>query len=287
MPFPDLSKRLFISILSLAFTALGLVLAYNPVVMWLLALVTSLIGAIGIWEYSKLTKLDTVKNCKNMLIFLGVLIIFSFFLSSLFIKLSLLPLIVLLAGFIFIFIYHFDKIRGADSSIAKGFLGLCYVAVPLGFLLKILYLKVPGLNESEGRYWLLYLLIVTKITDIGAYFGGRLLGRRKLAKELSPGKTLMGAVIGFICAMIFSVLFYFFSWFIDSFHITFYESLLLGALLGSLGQFGDLAESLLKRGANIKDSNNLPGLGGVLDMLDSLLFTIPIIYVFLYFYLGL
>lgn len=287
MPFPDLSKRLLISILSLVVIALGLFLAYNPIVMWLIALLICSIGAIGIWEYTKLAKLDRVKNCQSLLILLSAGIIFSFFLSSLSTKLSLLPLIVLLAGLIFIFIYHFDKIKGADSSIAKSFLGLCYVAVPLGFLLKILYLKIPGFLESQGRYWLLYLLIVTKITDIGAYFGGRLLGRRKLAKQLSPGKTLTGAVIGFICAIIFSFLFYIFSQYVGGFHLTLYESFVLGALLGSLGQFGDLAESLLKRGANVKDSNSLPGLGGILDMLDSLLFTIPIIYIFLYFYLGL
>ena len=283
MPFPDLSKRLFISTLSLVFIGLGLVLAYHPIVMWLLAILTALIGSIGIWEYCKLSKLDVVKNCERLLISLTVLIVLSFFLSSLFTKLSILPLIVLLAAFITIFIYHFNKINGADSSIAKGFLGLCYIAVPLGFLLKILYLRVPGLPINEGRYWLLYLLIVTKITDVGAYFGGRLLGRRKLAKGISPGKTLVGAVIGFICAIMFSILFYALSQFIESFRLTLYESLLLGALLGSLGQFGDLAESLLKRGANVKDSNSLPGLGGVLDMLDSLLFTIPVIYVFLYF----
>ena len=82
-------------------------------------------------------------------------------------------------------------------------------------------------------------------------------------------------------------MFYIFSHFIKGFHLTFFESFILGALLGSLGQFGDLAESLLKRGVNVKDSNSLPGLGGVLDMLDSLLFTIPIIYIFLYFYVGL
>lgn len=282
MTFPDLSKRLIVSFLSLAILAVVLIFAYNPIVMWVLAIGVALMGAVGIWEYGKLTKLDEKQGFLPLLITFGVLVIFSFFLSTFKMHFSLLPLIVLCVALVLIFFYHFNKIEGATVSIAQGFFGILYVAVPLGFALKILYLYSSCLMGHQGRYWILYLLVVTKITDVGAYFGGRMMGNRKLAPQLSPGKTVAGAIVGFICAIIFSLLFYGFGHFLEGFHLTLAQSLWLGALLGVMGQIGDLAESLFKRDADVKDSNRLPGFGGVLDMLDSLIFTIPIIYLFLY-----
>jgi phosphatidate cytidylyltransferase len=124
---------------------------------------------------------------------------------------------------------------------------------------------------------------VTKITDVGAYFVGRLWGKTKLSPTLSPKKTVEGAAAGFISAVIASILIHFAGrqFFNSHFGLSFVESIWLGMLIGVFGQIGDLAESLLKRDAVVKDSNTLPGLGGVLDMVDSLLFTAPIVYFFI------
>jgi len=282
MNFQDLSKRFITSIISLAVLVCILIFSYVGVVKWVIALFTIGIGAIGIWEYGRLAKLNEKKGLVELCIAIGGLMILGFFISTFDMTFTILPFILLFFGIMCVFLYHFDKIQGSIGSLATSLFGICYVAVPLGLLLKILYLYSPCKMGHEGRIWFLYLLVVTKITDVGAYFGGRLLGKRKLAPQLSPGKTITGAAIGFVTAIIFSFLFYLASHFIENFHLTWVESLYLGALLGFLGQVGDLAESLFKRDADVKDSNRLPGLGGVLDMLDSLLFTTPVIYFFLY-----
>jgi phosphatidate cytidylyltransferase len=282
MNFPDLGKRLCVAMISMGVLACILIFSYVGFVKWLIALFTAGVGALGIWEFGRLAKIGGKKGLSELSIAIGFLVIIGFFISTFDPSFSLLPFILIFFGAICIFLYHFDKIAGSIGSIAKNIFGICYVAIPLGLLLKILYLYTPCKLGHEGRMWLLYLLVVTKITDVGAYFGGRLLGKRKLASAISPGKTVSGAVIGLLCATSFSILFYFIGYGVDGFHITFLESLWLGALLGFLGQVGDLGESLLKRDASVKDSNRLPGLGGILDMFDSLLFTTPVIYFFLY-----
>lgn len=89
--------------------------------------------------------------------------------------------------------------------------------------------------------------------------------------------------MGLVCALLASFIFGFGSDYAGSFHLGILEWIFLGLVLGAVGQFGDLSESLLKRDANKKDSNALPGLGGVLDSIDSILFTAPIIYIYLHF----
>jgi len=163
------------------------------------------------------------------------------------------------------------------------FFGVCYVAVPLSFMLGILF-PVPHHGAmQEGRWWLVYLILVTKVTDVGAYFVGRLWGKRKMTPVLSPLKTVEGAAAGFLCAILLSLgMAYIGNRFSQgSFDLKISESVWLGMLLGIFSQIGDLAESLLKRDALVKDSNTLPGLGGVLDMVDSLLLTAPIVYFFI------
>lgn len=282
MNFQDLSKRFVSSIISLAVLACILIFSYVGVVKWVIALFTAGIGAVGIWEYCRLGKLIEKKGLAELCMIVGAIIILSLFVSTFDLSFSLLPFIIAFFGLICLFLFHFDKISGSISSIAMSLFGILYVAVPLGLILKILYLYSPCRMGHEGRIWLLYLLVVTKITDVGAYFGGRLFGNRKLAADLSPGKTITGAIVGFFSAIVFSVLFYFLGHLVPNFHLSFSESIWLGALLGFLGQVGDLGESLFKRDAAVKDSNRLPGLGGILDMLDSLLFTTPVIYFFLY-----
>lgn len=217
------------------------------------------------WEYEQLGKLKGVQITLCTKTFIPFLMIVSFYFK----QFPLLPIWIFLAAIIALFSLHFKQKEGAIVDLAFSVFGLVYIAIPMGMLLSILY------ENQEGRWWVIYLLTVTKITDIGGYIGGSLFGRHKLAPTISPSKTIEGALMGLLSAVVASGLFYYLGWpdLIGSF-----RWLVLGLMLGIVAQFGDLAESLLKRDANKKDSNTLPGLGGALDSIDSLLFNIPILY---------
>src|SRR5690606_2800777 len=139
--------------------------------------------------------------------------------------------------------------------------------------------RVLFLPETSGSYYLLYLLAVTKFTDMGAYVVGTLCGKHKLIPHISPGKTwqgLGGAILG---ALVASFLMYFaFAENIELLSLP--HILILPILLGVAAVIGDLAESVLKRCLEVKDSGNmLPGIGGALDLIDSLCFTAPLLFV--------
>ena len=120
-------------------------------------------------------------------------------------------------------------------------------------------------------------MIVTKSSDIGAYLWGRKFGKTALLKRISPGKSLEGAVGGFFTSLIVGIIF---SLFIQT--ITFWEKFFLIIILAIIAQLGDLFESLLKRDCQVKDSGKaFPGMGGVLDVIDSLIFTAPTFYLYL------
>lgn len=149
--------------------------------------------------------------------------------------------------------------------------GIYFIGWNLAHLVLIRELRPHG----EVLTW--WLLITVWVMDTAAYFGGRALGRRPLAESVSPKKTWEGAAAGFASALLVAL----------AFRLAFPPgslsvggALLLGALIGVIGQVSDLAESVLKRGAGVKDSSNLlPGHGGVLDRFDSFLLAAP-----LYFY---
>ena len=176
------------------------------------------------------------------------------------------------------FVSNFKKIENSLVRISTAAFGFLYIAIPLGMLLPILYIET--IEMQDGRFWIFYLIFVTKLTDMGAYFGGRLFGKKKLAAKISPKKTIFGAVTGLICALGGSLLFLIFAK-SSLFDFTLVNAIALGLILGVGAQFGDLSESLFKRDSKIKDSSKLPAFGGILDMLDSHIFNIPILFMFL------
>jgi phosphatidate cytidylyltransferase len=193
---------------------------------------------------------------------------------------SFLPKLVLIVLLFVIFVRQLQVKTNAIVNLATTCFGVIYISVPLSMILSIVFFH-PG-EGYEGRWWFLYVLLVTKFSDIGGLFVGSVFGKHKLAAHISPGKTVEGFVGGVICSFCVSLVLW--TWWGQSLHflrMSGLEAVILGLLLPCIGQIGDLAESLLKRDANVKDSNSLPGMGGVLDMVDSLLFTIPTVYVFL------
>ena len=175
---------------------------------------------------------------------------------------------------------------GAIVSWAWTMAGILYAGWLLGHAVSL-----RGL--TDGRSWVFFILLATVASDTTAFFIGRAVGRHKLAPQISPNKTWEGAIAGVIGAVIFSLLFTpteLFSM-TNPLHIqglSYGEAVLLGALVSIFGQFGDLAESLLKRNAKVKDSGNLlPGHGGILDRLDSIIFASVVVYYFAVLYKGI
>lgn len=175
--------------------------------------------------------------------------------------------------------------EGAIASWAWTMAGILYVGWLLGHVVSL-----RGL--TDGRSWVFFILLTTVASDTAAFFIGRAIGRHKLTPQISPNKTWEGAIAGVIGAVIFSLLFSppeLFS-LTNPLHIqglSYGEAILLGALVSIFGQFGDLTESLLKRNAKVKDSGNLlPGHGGVLDRLDSIIFASVVVYYFAVLYNG-
>ena len=124
----------------------------------------------------------------------------------------------------------------------------------------------------------LMILLCVKFTDIGAYFGGRAFGRHKLIPWLSPGKTWEGLFFGLLTAGAMGALC---TRYIDppNYNLPWWKGVIFGAVIGGIGQLGDLLESLMKRDAEVKDSGRLvPGFGGILDIIDSPLLAAPFAY---------
>jgi phosphatidate cytidylyltransferase len=131
------------------------------------------------------------------------------------------------------------------------------------------------LRLDSGAGWIVLVLGITFLSDTGAYFTGRALGRHRMAPYISPSKSWEGALGGLLTATVAGLAF---NWLLGL-SLTLPAAALLGAVGSIAAQAGDLAESLIKRQVNIKDSGHLiPGHGGILDRIDSLLFTAPVLY---------
>ena len=178
-----------------------------------------------------------------------------------------------------VFLRQFPQKQNPEgiTTMAVTLFGLIYVAWLGNFITRI------NFASAYGRYFVMYLVVVTKFTDIGAYLIGSTVGRHKMIPRISPKKTWEGTAGGIVFAMASSVLaLHFMPATLGAYGLTMPHAVILGLLLGAAAVVGDLAESLIKREAGVKDSGTiLPGHGGALDLVDSLLFTAPLLYVYL------
>jgi phosphatidate cytidylyltransferase len=161
------------------------------------------------------------------------------------------------------------------ETMAVTLFGLIYVAWLGNFITRI------NFALSNGRFFVMYLVVVTKFTDIGAYLIGSSIGRHKMIPRISPKKTWEGTIGGIVFAVGGAFLC---RWVMpdEMAVLTDLHATITGVLLGAAAVIGDLAESLIKREAGVKDSSHwLPGHGGALDLVDSLLFTAPLLYVYM------
>ena len=188
-----------------------------------------------------------------------------------------LSLIVVIIAETFRFQKDFSKLL---AGLGVTVFGVIYIAFLGGFLIatRVGFENIPGLSTKL----LLFFFAVIFGSDSGAYFAGRAFGKHKLAPAISPGKTIEGLIGGLLAAAVISAAC---SWSLFP-ELNVWFAIGLGTVMAAVGVLGDLAESAMKRGSGTKDAANiLPGHGGLLDRLDSLLLNAPILYYFarLYF----
>lgn len=167
--------------------------------------------------------------------------------------------------------------------------GLVYVALPIwslivlrGYALPTSHAELTDRQLGESPALVLYLFTLVWITDTCAFFGGKLLGRTKLAPAISPKKTWEGAGVGIVSTMVIGA----FATLLPGIPYGFFGGMMIGLIISVAAQGGDLFQSWIKRQAGVKDSGNLiPGHGGMLDRVDGMVFAAPI-FLFIYWLFG-
>ena len=250
----------------------------------------SVVGLIALWEFYGMLDHKGLPNFKITAMICGaVMLCGSFYYFAKFgpARSYDFELAVLLFFLLTVFTRQmFESLREEEplKTMAYTLFGLLYVLWLYNFITKIVYVTPRAPNGAvTGQFYVLYCIAITKFSDMGAYLTGSLFGRHLLVPHISPKKTWEG----FFGALAFSLLASVGLFKLMPGHLsvlTLTHSVVLGLLLGFAAVIGDLAESIVKRSTGVKDSGNmLPGIGGALDLIDSLLFTVPL----LFFYLRL
>lgn len=261
----SLKKRIVSSVLIL--TLVGLIIFCFP--NWAFSLLASAMIGCALWEFFDMAQKKGIFVYKYFGVLIGMLvpIIIYFQMGAEGYVITEPFLIVIACLFTFVLLFTRRENSQALASIAVTMFGLLYIAWFFSFFIKLKFLP-------QGPLLVVFLIIVTKMGDVGAYFVGRAIGKHNLIPRISPNKTVEGTIGGLIFSVGSALAG---KLYLPKFSLT--HLLMLGFLLGILAQVGDLAESLLKRDCAVKDAgNNISGFGGMLDIMDSLIFTVPIFY---------
>jgi len=230
-------------------------------------------AAFGQYEFYRMAHARGFHPNRVLGIVLGALVVMEFYPR---LALGPGPIFSITASMILVLVVRLLSPRpvdGAIEDIASTLLGIFYVAMLFAFQVSI----HAGIH---GRQWLVFLYFVIWASDIGAYSIGIPFGKHRLYEKISPKKSIEGLIGALAAAAGMALLCR--SWFMPP--VSTGEAIALGLVLASIGTAGDLTESLFKRAAGVKDSGGIiPGHGGVLDRMDSMLFAAPV----LYFYLGM
>jgi phosphatidate cytidylyltransferase len=253
------------------------------------------IALLGLWEFYRMLDHKQLPNFKILGLICAVVFIAGSFLFYHNSKVGLsrsydFEVAVILFFLLVVFARQmFERTRDVRplETMAYTIFGFLYVVWLFNFVTKLVYLFPHHGGRFTGQYYVLYCIVVTKFSDMGAYVVGSLCGKHLLIPHISPKKTWEG----FFGAIAFAVLGSY-----GTLHLAGdrlpalndFHAGVLGVLLGFAAIIGDLAESIIKRSTDTKDSGNmLPGIGGVLDLIDSLLFTAPLLFFYSRFVLGI
>jgi phosphatidate cytidylyltransferase len=265
----DLIKRVLSSILLLSFV---LTVIYAAP-LWLFCVVIVAFVATGQYEFFRMVANRGIFVYRYFGIVAGAFVPVLVFLADGRSSLSSLqPFLIVVASLVTLTLQFSRRDNARDHliSTALTLFSLLYVAWFFSFLIKLRTLE-------NGANLVAFLVLVTKISDMGAYAIGRLIGRRELIPRISPRKTKEGTAGGVVVSMITAYIAGIFMTGYSPFHL-----ICIGGVLAVIGQTGDLAESLIKRDCNVKDSGGyFAGIGGVLDLIDSLIFTAPVFYFYI------
>jgi phosphatidate cytidylyltransferase len=278
-----MKTRLLTAAIALPIIIASIVLpAYYPVTVWLFVAIAGSALAAGLFEFYSLTKKLELK-ADAAIGYIGAVVLFFWFVVDAPAKapdLLLATLALFMAAVLVSQTFRFQKdFAKMLTGVGVTILGVFYVAFLGGFLVATRTGFEAHANLST--HLLAFFFLVIFGSDSGAYFTGRAFGKHKLAPAISPGKTVEGLIGGIAAAAAFAALATF--WFFPE--LPYKWSIPLAIVLAVVGVLGDLAESAMKRGSNTKDAASiLPGHGGLLDRLDSLLFGAPILYYFARFY---
>ncbi len=251
-----------------------------PAFMPFFALGFSFITALVLWEFYRLASFKGHKPLTMLGMATGFAYALSVFTATQAPPFCFLPYLIVILSLLFAFYLFLLKGENPFVNLSITFFGILYLAVPLSCILLITY-YFPANADGDGRWWVVYAIFVSKLYDTGAYFGGKMIGKKPLAPYVSPNKTVEGAFCGLLLALASSVSLPFIAAAVSgsgALDLGVVSSLIFGLIIALLAQLGDLSESLLKRDAKVKDSSQLPGLGGLLDIIDSLVFTLPLVY---------
>ena len=192
-------------------------------------------------------------------------------------------LLLIILMIIFLRLFGYSDARQALRNALGTLFGFLYVAFFWSFFVR-LYMAGDSNEPTRAAF---YLLLVVKWGDAGAYFIGSRFGKHKLLPRISPKKSWEGLFGGILFSCVVGVLWWFCTdGMIGPYEFPLYQALILGVLLPIIGTLSDLVESMFKRAVDIKDSGAIAhGMGGMLDMIDSLLFTAPFMYIYIKFFL--
>ena len=263
-----LLSRIISSILILSLV--GLIIFAFP--NWVFALLTMAMIGVALIEFFGLVEKKGIFVYKYVSVAIGVLIPIIIYLQMGNEGYFALEPFFIVISCLFIFVLQFIRRDTANAltSISVTVFALLYISWFFSFFIKIRFLP-------DGQLFLVFLVLVTKLGDVGAYVVGRAFGRHSLIPRISPNKTVEGTIGGLVFSVAGALAAKAYLPQMPYGHL-----LVLGILLGILALVGDLAESLIKRDCTAKDSGeNISGFGGMLDIMDSLLFTAPIFYFYI------
>lgn len=265
-------ERLISSSLMIAMTILAVV---NQ---WFFILMILFLTGGGLYEFFYMIKKKGIPIYSYIGIFIGLLIPLSIYTRFELTKNWELLFIVL--AFLLILLLQFGRKDNSNAivGISTTLFGVLYVSWFFSFLIKIRFLlpETPG----AGVKILAFILLVTKMGDIGALVIGSKFGKHPLLPRISPNKSIEGSIGSFAFSIAAALLGR--SFLPDVPQFTTIHVALMGAFFGGVGQLGDLSESLIKRDCGVKDAGKLlPGMGGILDVIDSLLFSAPTFYLYM------
>jgi len=240
--------------------------------------------AIGLFEFYRMVEKDTSHAISKIFnISMGIVIFLSVFLYIKGITFQALPAAILIYLLILIASSVFIRREDIFHGIIYSVFGQIYITMPLSLLMLISYSYQNNI-DGEGLNWvpILALFVFLWINDTAAYFIGSLIGKHKLIEPISPKKSVEGFIAGILFTLLASFIF---AGFYPDFSTAFWMG--YGIVVALFGTLGDLFESLIKRTSAVKDAGHLiPGHGGILDRIDSLLVAVPAVYLYLIIFLS-